>query len=48
MVDLETNFFYLVLLGCYKKDKLYEFLMGLDNNFTIIKTKILVTLPTPG
>ncbi|XP_076954140.1 uncharacterized protein LOC143628419 [Bidens hawaiensis] len=31
-----------------EKDHLYEFLMGLDNEFTVIRTQILATKPTPS
>ncbi|KAJ0951185.1 putative RNA-directed DNA polymerase [Helianthus annuus] len=31
-----------------EKEKLYEFLMGLDNEFGVIKTQILATKPTPA
>lgn len=31
-----------------EKERLYQFLMGLDPNFTIIKTQILATKPTPS
>lgn len=31
-----------------EKEKLYEFLRGLDNDFGVIKTQILATKPTPG
>ncbi|XP_024974841.1 uncharacterized protein LOC112512947 [Cynara cardunculus var. scolymus] len=35
-------------LVAHKKKRLYEFLMGLDNGFRVIKTQILATQPTPG
>ncbi|KAM0058457.1 putative retrotransposon Copia-like protein [Helianthus debilis subsp. tardiflorus] len=31
-----------------EKERLYEFLMGLDNQFAVIKTQILANKPTPG
>ncbi|KAI3722511.1 hypothetical protein L2E82_33550 [Cichorium intybus] len=31
-----------------EKEKLYEFLMGLDGDFAVIKTQILATSPTPA
>ncbi|XP_076945941.1 uncharacterized protein LOC143617191 [Bidens hawaiensis] len=31
-----------------EKEHLYEFLMGLDNEFTVIRTQILATKPTPS
>ncbi|KAK9061389.1 hypothetical protein SSX86_018570 [Deinandra increscens subsp. villosa] len=31
-----------------EKERLYEFLMGLDNDFNVIKTQILATKPTPS
>ncbi|KAJ0809569.1 putative RNA-directed DNA polymerase [Helianthus annuus] len=31
-----------------EKERLYEFLMGLDNEFAVIKTQILANKPTPG
>ncbi|XP_022040326.1 uncharacterized protein LOC110942873 [Helianthus annuus] len=31
-----------------EKEKLYEFLMGLDSEFAVIKTQILATTSTPG
>lgn len=30
------------------KERLYEFLMGLDNEFVVIKTQILPTNPIPS
>nr|GFC71921.1 hypothetical protein [Tanacetum cinerariifolium] len=31
-----------------EKEHLYEFLMGLDTEFTVIRTQILATKPTPS
>ncbi|XP_024969695.1 uncharacterized protein LOC112509052 [Cynara cardunculus var. scolymus] len=36
------------LVAHQEKERLYEFLMGLDNGFGVIKTQILATQPTPG